>query len=115
MPVKFLADENFKASIIRGFLRQQPELDIVSIQDINLRGADDPIVLEWAAREKRILLSHDVNTMTKHFYERLTLGLPVSGVVAVKQDAPIGQVIHDILLLSEFEEECWEQIRYVPL
>ncbi|HKA17799.1 MAG TPA: hypothetical protein VKN18_05735 [Blastocatellia bacterium] len=27
-------------------------------------GADDPTVLEWAASEGRVLLTHDVNTLT---------------------------------------------------
>lgn len=115
MTAKFVADENFKAAIIRGLLRQQSEFGIVRIQDVGLSGADDPTVLEWAAQEKRILLTHDVQTITKYAYERLADGLSMPGVIEVRQDAPIGQVIEDILLLSEFEDECEGQIRYVPM
>lgn len=56
------ADENFNNDIVRGLRRRMPELDIVRIQDAGLSGADDPTVLEWAAREGRILLTHDVST-----------------------------------------------------
>ena len=115
MPVKFVADENFKAAIVRGLLRQQPELDVVRVQDVGLRGVDDPAILEWTAHEERVLLTHDIKTITKYAYERLAAGLPMSGVVEVRQDAPIGQVVEDILLLAEFEDECWGQIRYIPL
>jgi predicted nuclease of predicted toxin-antitoxin system len=115
VPVKFVADENFKAAIVRGLLRQQPEFGIVRIQDVGLSGADDPTVLEWAAQRKRVLLTHDVQTITKYAYERLVEGLPMPGVIEVRQDAPIGQVIEDILLLSEFEDECEGQIHYVPM
>jgi hypothetical protein len=34
----------------------------------------DPDVLEWAAREGRILLTHDVNTMLGHAWDRVRLG-----------------------------------------
>ncbi|MBO1349959.1 MAG: DUF5615 family PIN-like protein [Hormoscilla sp. GUM202] len=46
--VKLLADENFNNHIIRGVLRQNPNVDILRVQDVDLSGADDPIVLKWA-------------------------------------------------------------------
>lgn len=115
MAVKFLADENLKSAIFRGLKRRNAELDIVRTQDVGLDGVDDPTVLEWAAREQRVLLTHDVRTITRYAYERLAAELPMPGVIEVRQDAAIGQAIDDILLLSEFEEECAGQIRYVPL
>jgi predicted nuclease of predicted toxin-antitoxin system len=57
--MKFLADENFDNSIVRGLMRRQPDIDIIRVQDVGLSGEDDPIVLEWAAQEGRILLTHD--------------------------------------------------------
>ena len=66
--VRFLADENFNNDIMRGVLRRNPEIDLVRIQDIGLTGIEDPEVLEWAAKENRILLSHDVATITKYAY-----------------------------------------------
>ncbi len=65
--LRFAADENFNNNIIRGLLRRQPELDIIRVQDVGLRGADDPTVLEWAAQEGRVLLTHDVATITPGF------------------------------------------------
>lgn len=69
--LRLAADENFNNDIVRGLMRRQPELDIVRLQDVGLCGADDPTVLEWAAQEGRVLLTHDVSTMTKHAYERV--------------------------------------------
>lgn len=54
-----VADENFNNDILRGLLRRDPSLDIVRIQDIGLTHAPDPEVLEWAARENPVLLTHD--------------------------------------------------------
>ncbi len=114
MPAKFLIDENFKGAIVRGLL-QQSRLDCIRVQDVGLLGASDAIILEWAAKEGRILLTHDVHTITKYAYERLTAGLAMSGVIEVKQGASVGQVIHDIVLLAEFEEDCQGQVLYLPL
>ena len=66
------ADENFNNDIVRGLLRRNPRLDIVRIQDAGLSGASDEAVLEWAANEGRILLTHDVSTLTRSVYERVT-------------------------------------------
>jgi hypothetical protein len=114
VPVKFLIDENFKSAIVRGLL-QQPGLDLIRVQDVGLLGASDAIILEWAAKEGRVLLTHDVNTITKYAYERLVGGLVMPGVIEVKQDASVGRIIHDILLLAEFEEDCQGQVLYLPL
>ncbi|MGC9524901.1 MAG: DUF5615 family PIN-like protein [Limnospira sp.] len=74
-----MADENFNNNIIRGLLRRQPDLDIVRIQDVGLYGADDPTVLEWATREERILLTHDVATITLYAYQRIEAGQRMPG------------------------------------
>ena len=70
--LKLAADENFNNDIVRGLLRRRPTLDIVRIQDIGLSGANDPKVLDWAAQENRVLLTHDVSTITHYAYEMPT-------------------------------------------
>jgi hypothetical protein len=111
------ADENFNNDIVRGLLRRRPDLDIVRIQDCGLSGVDDPLVLAWAAGEGRVLLTHDVATMTHHAYERVRAGQPMPGIFEVARHLPIGLVIEDILILAECSLEGeWEgQIRYLPL
>ena len=115
--LRLAADENFNNDIVRGLWRRKSELDIVRIQDVGLSGADDPTVLEWAAREGRVLLTHDVTTMTRYAYERVRAGQPMPGVFEVSRTVPIGRAIKDILLLAECSlENEWEgQVRYLPL
>jgi hypothetical protein len=115
--LRFFADENFNHDILRGLLRRQPDIDIVRVQDVQLRGADDATVLEWAAREARILLTHDVNTVTRYALERVTAGLPMPGVFEVARRAPIGVVIEDLLLIVECsqQEEWAGRIYFLPL
>lgn len=115
--LRLAADENFNNDIVRGLLRQKPELDIIRIQDVGLSRADDPTVLEWCAREGRVLLTHDVTTITRYAYERVQAGQPMPGIFEVSRAVPIGRAIEDILLLAECSLEGeWEgQVRYLPL
>ena len=113
----FAADENFNNDILRGLLRHNPKLDIVRIQDTELSGADDPSVLEWAAREGRVLLTHDVATITHYAYERVRAGKSMPGVFEVVRGVSVGSAIADLLLIAELSlENEWEgQVRYLPL
>lgn len=117
MSLRFLADEDFDNDIVRGLLRRCPTLDIVRVQDVTLWGQPDPVVLEWAAQEGRILLTHDVSTLTAHAIARTPKGLPMPGAFAVSQDILIGQAIEDLLLIAKCSLEGeWEgQVRYLPL
>ena len=112
-----IADENFNNDIVRGMLRRKPDLDIVRVQDVGLSNEDDRVILEWAAQEGRVLVTHDVTTITHFAYERVRAGKPMPGVIEVDDDLPIGQAINDILLVVECSERGeWEgQIIYTPL
>jgi hypothetical protein len=87
------------------------------VQDAGLTGADDRIVLAWAAQKGRILLTHDVSTMTEYAYESVRAGLSMPDLFEVSHGLPIGSVIEDILLLVECSLDGeWEgQVRYLPL
>ena len=115
--LRFAVDENFNNNILRGVLRRLPDLDIVRIQDTEIAGGDDPKVLEWAAQTNRILLTHDVSTITYHAYKRIEAGLPMPGVFEVGHSVPLRSAIEDILLLAECSLEGeWEgTIIYLPL
>lgn len=84
------ADENFNNDIVRGLFRRKPDLNIVRLQDVGLSGADDPAVLEWAAQEGRVLLTHDASTITHYAYERARAGKLMPGVFEVSRDVPVG-------------------------
>jgi hypothetical protein len=40
-----------------GLKRREPDLDIIAVQEVGLREVEDPQVLEWAAREERIVVT----------------------------------------------------------
>lgn len=99
--LRFLADENFHGLILRAFRQHNPRVDIVRVQDVGLSGADDPAVLAYAAQQGRLLLTHDVATVTAFAYERVRTGLPMPGVFEVDEDAPLARVLEDLRLLAE--------------
>ncbi len=74
------------------------------------------VILEWAAQEGRILLTHDVATITRYAYDRVRQGQPMPGVVEISTDAQIRQVIEDLLVLVECsqEGEIEGQVQYLP-
>lgn len=115
--LRLAADENFNGDIVRGLLRRNSKLDIVRVQDVGLSGADDPSVLQWAADQGRVIVTHDISTLAKHAFDRIAAGQPMPGVFEVRSVAPVGQAIDDLILLAECSVEGeWEgQVRFLPL
>lgn len=115
--IRLLADENFNNNIVRADRVRAPDVDIVRVQDVGLSGADDPTVLDWAAQHRRVLLTHDVSTITAFAYDRVRGGKPMPGVFEVGRTIALRSAIEDILLLATCSLDGeWEgQVRYLPL
>jgi len=115
--IRFAADENFNHTITRGLLRRRPDLDVVRVQDVGLSGAEDQVVLEWAAREGRVLLTQDAKTITKFAFDRVRNGSSMPGVVEIRRNVPIAVAIDELLVIVDCSHEGeWEgQVLYVPL
>jgi hypothetical protein len=115
--LSFLTDENFRAPILKGLRRQLPLLDIVRAQDAGLAGADDPAVLEWAAANRRVLLTHDIQTIPGFAYERVKTGGFVAGIVVVQFSLRPGRAIDDIRVIAECTDpsELEGKVWFVPL
>lgn len=103
--------------IIRGLRRREPALDIVRVVDIGLGHTPDPLILEWAAGEGRILITGDLNSMVGFAWDRVKSGQSMPGVLALKENVGIGRVIDDILLvaLCHTADEMKDQVLYIPL
>ena len=112
-----LIDENLNHRILRRLLRTIPYLDYTLATAVGLKGADDTVVLTLAAKENQILVTHDLQTIPKHAYERVKAGLPMPGVVAVPDGLPIGRVIEDLAVIVEcaVSAEIQSLVIYLPL
>lgn len=111
--LRFAVDENLDQRIVTALRRRLPSVDLLRVRDVGLAGQEDPVILEWAAGQGRVLLTHDVQTIPAFAYERMIQGLPVPGILAIQQRAPIGQVVSDLEIIAltvepaELEGQVW--------
>jgi hypothetical protein len=115
--LSFLADENFNNDIIRGVRRRDPRVVILRVQDVGLSGASDPEVLQWAAENSVVVLTHDISTMTKYALDRVRLGQRMPGLFEAGRRVPAASLIDDILLIAacSLDGEWDGRIMYLPL
>ena len=63
------------------------------------------------------LVTGDVNSMVGFAWGRVKSGLPMPGVLALKENASIGRTMDDLLLvaLCYTADEMKDQVLYIPL
>lgn len=115
--IRFAADEDLNNDVVRALRRALPEVNIVGVREAGRGGKPDPEVLAWAAAEARVVLTHDVTTMTRHALERVARGEPMPGVIAVHQRLPIGEVVDDLLLVAScsLATDWVDRVSFLPL
>src|SRR5690349_17855967 len=107
--LRLITDEHIHGKIVQGLRAREPTLDVVRVQDVGLSGAEDPTILEWAAREGRVLVTQDVSTIPDFARQRLDAGLPMSGIFLLRRKLTIGQAIDELLMLALCSEPAeWE-------
>jgi predicted nuclease of predicted toxin-antitoxin system len=115
--LRLVSDEDVHDDIIRGLRRREPLLDIVRVLDVGLDHTPDPIILDWAAREGRVLVTGDLNTMVGFAWSRVRSGQDMPGVLALLENVGIGRVIDDILLAAQCYEpdDIKDQVVFIPI
>jgi hypothetical protein len=115
--LRWLADENFNNDILRALFGADPNLDIVRAQDTGLTGIADEVVLEWAAEQDRLPLTHDVSNHNGARLSPRDEGRPHAWSFEISRRVPIRSAVEDILLITECSNPGeWEaQVRYLPL
>lgn len=113
---RLMADENFNFDIVRGLYQHNPEIDLVTVQEMGWHGISDPEVLERAAADDRIVLTHDRNTMTGYAYDRVRVGQPLPGAFVVSKLVSVGQAVQSLIMVLECSESIeWEnQVIFLP-
>lgn len=117
MTVRFVTDEHIARALIAGLQRDYDNIDIVRVQDVGLRTLDDPTILQWAADQGRVLITHDIRTMPDFANQRVATGLPMPGVFVVPTVMPIGVAIHELSLVAAASDpdEWANRVVYLPL
>jgi hypothetical protein len=57
-----------------------------------------------ARSERRVILTHDVNTMPAFAFDRIRRNQAMPGILVVSQQAALAAVIEDVLLTAECGE-----------
>ncbi len=110
MKIRYQADADLNADIVTGIRRREPLIDIQSADDAGLRRVADPLVLAYAAREGRILVSHDRKTMPQHFAVFTTAAMS-PGLFIISQTTDVRVAIEELILIwAASEAEEWINI-----
>lgn len=116
MKIRYQADADLNIKIVAATVRLNPGVDFRTADAAALRGVPDLRVLEIAAGEGRILLTHDKSTMPDYFAEFVqTKESP--GVFIVRRGLKLGEIAEELVMIWEASEpgEWINQISYVPL
>lgn len=80
-------------------------------------GLADTLLLIWAAREKRTMLTHDRKTMPKFANQLLIKSEDMAGMIVVSNGLAIGRAIEDLEFLIQYysQSEIRNRIEHLPL
>jgi hypothetical protein len=114
--IRFQADADVSRKIVFALRRREPAIDFASAADGELEGVPDTEVLEIAANQGRILITHDRRTMLDHFRRRLEEGKSSPGVFLVSQFAPLGPVVEALVMVWAASDaaEWRNQVHHLP-
>ena len=116
MRIRFQADADLNQTIVAAVLRRLPEADFRTATDARLAGLHDLEVLAAAARDGRLLVTSDRQTMPGFFAEFITK-TESPGVIVARQRLAVGEVLEDLALIwtASQAEEWTNRIVYLPL
>lgn len=107
MKVRFQADNDLDERIITATRRLEPAIEFQRATEIGLHfGVSDDQVLALAAKDGRVLVTHDRKTMPDHF-ERFITKQASPGLIIISQTLSVGKAaswLHLIWGASEAEE-----------
>lgn len=114
--IRFQADADLSHDIVLAVRRREPTIDFASALEGGIVGLRDPEVLEIAAQQQRILITHDRRTIPGHFRDLLDAGKSSPGVFIVSQFESIAAVVEALVMVWAASEPAdWRyQIRHLP-
>jgi len=114
--IRFQADADIHHQIVIAVRQREPTIDFASALDSKLQGLSDSDVLDLAASEGRILVTHDRRTMLGFFRRRLEDRKTSPGLFLVSQFAPLGPVVEILVLVWAASDPAeWQnQVRHLP-
>ena len=112
-----LADENFNDDMLQGVRDYDESLVFPRVREAGLESQPDEVVLEWAADNGYVVVTHDVKTMIHFAKERIQSGLPRPGLVVVQARMPYREAIDELVMIALCGDasDFRDQVIYLPL
>lgn len=95
--IKYYMDEHVPLAVTLGLQRRG--IDVLTVQDAELIGADDIIQLQYALNNQRVVVSQDTDFLVLH-----SQGYSHAGIVYAPQQTPVGELVRMLLLIYEVIE-----------
>jgi len=113
---RFLADEDLRMEIVHAARRLEPALEILVVGEVAPKGIDDSAILDFAFRERLIVVSHDVSTLRPEAERRVRDGRGIAGVLLAPQRSLSRAVAESLMLIwaASDAEEWIDRIEFIP-
>ncbi len=108
--MKFLADEHVDVQAVEAL--KQINIDIVSVQELGMRGQSDEKLLSYAHENKRIIVTRDTDFLRLH-----AKGREHAGIVFITNPLSIANIVREIEKISLLleTEHIRNRVIFVPL
>jgi Domain of unknown function (DUF5615) len=115
--IRLATDADIPKSLIRASRQALASIDLVRVQEVGLRQAPDEAILEWSARENRILISFDRNTMVAAANQRVLNGLRMPGLIMPARNMRLRQMAEEIAIIVACSkpEELEGKVFFLPI
>jgi hypothetical protein len=100
-------------------LQRERNVEVLAVGDDTAPaiGTADAVLLQWIEKNGYILVSRNRRTLPQHLREHVKAGGHVPGIILLRRQYPLSQVIEDLLLIwqSGDPKEYQDQLIYLPL
>jgi hypothetical protein len=114
-----LLDEHVPSFYRVQLRRHQPALKIWMVGEVGAppKGTLDPDLLIWCEEHDFLLVTNNRSSMPQHLADHLAANRHVPGVLVLRRDVTIGQIIECLRVIAEVSvpEDFWDRIEFVPL
>ena len=123
MALSYLLDEHLRGPLWRAVQSHNATdvhpVDVVRVGDSPqlALGANDELILQWAQREGRILVTFDRSTIPDKLNHHLASGRQSPGVFMVRRSTTVSQLLEFLILATKASApEDWANgVHYIPL
>lgn len=115
--VQLFFDNDVADIVVEGVLNHYENINLIRAREVGLRHAADAVLLDWAAANDRVMISHDETTITVAAFERMRAALSMPGLVIVPQSLEFRTAIEDLAAIALCSEpgDWADRVAFLPL